>query len=276
MTISRTSDRGHFSTSPTLPVGSLMPYAASTTILNAVVPPGWLLCSGGAVNRTTYGSLFGCIVPFMGNPTISSPGDPGVVTLNNHGLVAGNTVYFTTTGALPTGISANTLYYVISGGLTANTFWISASSNGAAINTSGSQSGTHSLYFCPYGLGDGSTTFNTPNLRGNVPAGLDNMGGTAANRINTGVNSGQTIGALGGEQTHTLTTAEMPAHTHPVSYALGDGTASVDGTAITGNSHVLGGAPEVYNATYATATGGGGSHNNLQPYMLVNWIIKAT
>lgn len=70
-----------------------------------------------------------------------------------------------------------------------------------------------------YGTGDGSTTFNLPDLRGRVAAGKDNMGGTPANRLTAagaGI-TGTSLGATGGNQTHTLTTAQMPAHNHAVS-----------------------------------------------------------
>jgi hypothetical protein len=69
---------------------------------------------------------------------------PGVVTWNSHGLAAGEPVEFTTTGALPTGLSIYTTYYVINP--TTNTFQVAATPGGAAINTSGSQSGTHTAY----------------------------------------------------------------------------------------------------------------------------------
>lgn len=75
--------------------------------------------------------------------TIASP---AVFTQAAHGLSAGDTVYFTTTGALPTGLAINTIYYVIAAGLTANTFEVSATLGGSAINTSGGQSGVHTLY----------------------------------------------------------------------------------------------------------------------------------
>jgi hypothetical protein len=55
-------------------------------------------------------------------------------------LVAGDTIYFETTGALPTGLAINTNYFVIPTGLTTNTFQISATRGGAAINTTGGQS----------------------------------------------------------------------------------------------------------------------------------------
>lgn len=74
--------------------------------------------------------------------TIASP---AVFTLNGHGLVAGDTIRLTTTGALPTGLLPNTTYYVIAAGLGANSFEVSLTSGGAAVNTSGSQSGVHTL-----------------------------------------------------------------------------------------------------------------------------------
>jgi len=66
---------------------------------------------------------------------------PGVVTWTNHGLSVNDTIRFTTTGALPTGLAINTTYYVKEV-LSANTFTVSASAGGTAITTSGTQSGT--------------------------------------------------------------------------------------------------------------------------------------
>lgn len=68
---------------------------------------------------------------------------PAVVTWTAHGLAAGTPVVFSTAGALPTGITANAVYYVISAGLGVNTFQVSATVGGSAVNTSGTQSGTH-------------------------------------------------------------------------------------------------------------------------------------
>ena len=66
---------------------------------------------------------------------------PGVVTWANHGLSVNDTIRFTTTGALPTGLAIGTTYYVKEV-LSPNTFTVSATAGGAAITTSGSQSGT--------------------------------------------------------------------------------------------------------------------------------------
>lgn len=72
--------------------------------------------------------------------TIASP---GVVTWTAHGRAANDPVYFTTTGALPTNLTVDTIYYVVGASITTNTFQVSATEGGSAINTAGSQSGTH-------------------------------------------------------------------------------------------------------------------------------------
>jgi microcystin-dependent protein len=79
-----------------------------------------------------------------------------------------------------------------------------------------------------YGTGDGSTTFNLPDLRGRVPAGVDNMGGSAASRLtSTVLSASNTLGATGGTQTHTITSAQLPAHSHP--NTLGSNTVASSG-----------------------------------------------
>ncbi|MEY2410614.1 MAG: hypothetical protein QOF48_3284 [Verrucomicrobiota bacterium] len=78
---------------------------------------------------------------------------------------------------------------------------------------------TYSTYFSlvstTFGVGDGSTTFNIPDLRGRVVAGKDDMGGSSANRLTNaddGLN-GDTLGATGGGETQTLVTANSPPYT---------------------------------------------------------------
>lgn len=87
--------------------------------------------------------------------TIASP---AVVSKTGHGYSSGDKILFRTTGALPTGVTAGTVYFVSATDLTADTFKFSATDGGAVINTSGSQSGTHTLvsvldtftYACQY------------------------------------------------------------------------------------------------------------------------------
>lgn len=70
---------------------------------------------------------------------------PAVFTQTAHGYSVNQPVVPTTTGALYTGLTAGTTYYVIATALTANTFEVAATPGGTAINTSGSQSGTHTM-----------------------------------------------------------------------------------------------------------------------------------
>ncbi|WNM27559.1 tail fiber protein [Demequina capsici] len=188
-----------------------------------------------------------------------------------------------------------------------------------------------------YGAGDGSTTFNLPNLKGRVPVGADSSDTTF-----------DALGETGGEKSHTLTATEMPSHTHVqnshghtltdpghnhtqnshnhtqnshnhtqdshrhvgldtggttlgwLSSAVGAGsgaatvrpnpeaavntayttatnqatTATNQATTATNNSASTG--VTLASATAVNqSTGGGASHNNLQPFMVVNYIIKS-
>jgi hypothetical protein len=81
-----------------------------------------------------------------GSTCTISIANPAVITLASHGFVAGDVIKFTTTGSLPTGISALSRFYVLDDAPpSANSFRISDTSGGAAIETSGSQSGTQKV-----------------------------------------------------------------------------------------------------------------------------------
>jgi hypothetical protein len=176
----------------------------------------------------------------------------------------GDPVRLQTTGALPTGLTANTTYYVVNSAT--NTFQLSATRGGAAINTSGTQSGTHTAIYAPWGWGDNSTTFNLPDFRGRIGAGKDNMGGTTASRLTTAGSgiSGVNLGDAGGSQTVTLTTTEIPAHTHTVALQAQIYTFPC-GAGVTVNSG---------GSTTTSSAGGGQAHQNTQPTAIVNKIIK--
>jgi microcystin-dependent protein len=103
-----------------------------------------------------------------------------------------------------------------------------------------------------YGNGNGTTTFNLPDLRGRVVAG---MGGSLLSGTDA-------VADTGGAKEHTLTVAEMPSHTHAGSTQSGLGAES--GTARLSN--------DVGNLT--GPTGGGQAHNNVQPTIILNYIIK--
>jgi microcystin-dependent protein len=125
-----------------------------------------------------------------------------------------------------------------------------------------------------YGTGNGSTTFNLPDLRGRVAAGVDNMGGTAASRLtnsgtgNSGIN-GSTLGAAGGSDRHTQTTAEMAPHTHTVPGAAAQ-NCSTTVLQTTGAACSSGGA------VATTSSGGSGNAATIvQPTIMLNYIIYA-
>lgn len=110
-----------------------------------------------------------------------------------------------------------------------------------------------------YGAGDGSTTFNIPDMRNNVIAGY-----------NTGQPEFSSMGKKGGEITHTLTSGEMPAHTHNIQGNGGGGSSSGYWNNIFANT----GGGNTGTQNYTDAQGGGAAHNNLQPYITLNYIIK--
>ena len=101
---------------------------------------GAITLSGFSSSPSGSGDTFATANTASGTVTISIA-SPTVITWTQT-FVPGQAVYFTTSGALPTGITANTIYYVISAGLSGSQFEISATPGGSAINTSGSQSGT--------------------------------------------------------------------------------------------------------------------------------------
>jgi microcystin-dependent protein len=157
--------------------------------------------------------------------------------------------------------------------------------------------------------GEAGTDFRLPDLRGRTVAGIDNMGGTDAGRLDIANSSGTVVGT----QYVTLTSAEMPSHTHTqdshnhtqnshnhtqdahnhgihrsnvtASSTNTDGSSIYRLVANTGAEYsVTQGATATNQATTATNiattatnqnTGGGGAHNNMQPTMVLNYIIKA-
>jgi microcystin-dependent protein len=143
-------------------------------------------------------------------------------------------------------------------GLNAPTGWLMC--DGSAVSRS-----TYATLFSAigttYGSGDGSTTFNLPDLRGRVVVGKG-QGSGLTNRV---------LAATGGEESHILTVAELPSHTHQLSnlgYQAGGIT----------NPKSLMPASQTSNAVLqvSDATGSGQAHENMPPFVVLNYIIKHT
>jgi microcystin-dependent protein len=105
-----------------------------------------------------------------------------------------------------------------------------------------------------YGAGDGSTTFKLPDMRGRVPIGAG-QGSSLTNRV---------IAATGGAETHTLLESEMPSHTHDL---------PLQSVGPAGGGF-LSGYPSTGSGIVSSSKGGDAPHNNMQPFLVVNHIIK--
>jgi microcystin-dependent protein len=283
-----------------MPAGSIQPWPTR------FAPEGWLVCDGSAVSRTTYSDLFETLVGQVSAGTFSGGSYPfefsTAGTRDLYQFSTGDLVFFTTTGTLPPELSPNTPYYVYAIGSNSvslgsvRTVTTTGYSVSDFILPSTAGTGTHTMWSAPYGIGDGSTTFNIPDIRGRVVVGRD------TDQVEFGA-----MGEQGGAKTHTLTTAQLPVHSHT-------GTTNTDGshrhwvssasrddanfsTTNSSNTQDYGLVADAgtYSANDADKTfgrytsfnlsnhshafttnnsGSGEAHNNLQPYISLTYIIK--
>lgn len=136
---------------------------------------------------------------------------------------------------------------------------------GQAVNRAGTYAALFGAIGTAYTTGSSTTTFNLPDLRSRVPVGR-----------NANDTSFDTLGETGGAKTVALTESQMPSHDHDLyqernsdsvsgTFGLQNGSTFFAGRVMTG----------ITTAGRATGkTGGGAAHNNLQPYQVINYMIK--
>ena len=258
---------------------ALVPIGTEVDFAGFLAPFGWVFEFGQAVSRVTYLALFNVLCPnFTATTANASPVITGIATdLRNLGLE----------GAPVEGANIPPGSTVVSVAINSITLSLNATGNAAGV----------SVRILPWGAGDGSTTFNLPDARDRVSVGRGNMGGTSAGRIsaagvgNPGIESNR-IGTSGGVDRHTLSAAQLAAHTHTASTTVDSagahthdyvgpensgvhptGSGRSDPTTNITRTTASAGAHTHTATTTVTANTGGEAHPNVQPSRVTNKII---
>lgn len=170
-------------------------------------------------------------------------------------LVGQHTVDIPSTGVAATLPAGMIVPYA---GSTAPDGWLLC--DGSAVSRT-TYSTLYSMISTTYGSGDGSSTFNLPDLRGRVPIG---------------VSPSHLLASVGGAETHILAEEEMPSHNHTLrARTTGQNNGNpTNRTLAQVNIYTDADANVDMRNTSITSTGGGTAHNNMQPYITLNYIIK--
>ena len=212
--------------------------------LSTSADDGFLLPVGTAIVASRYRALAKMCIPLaatfgttgtsVGTTTFDNATDTW--TRNAHGLINGDIVQLTNSGGnLPTGFAAATVYYVVNG--TADTFKLSTTRGGTAVNGTTNGTGTHTVH----------NKFQLPDARGRVFAALDNLGGVAASRLTAAT----TLGLTTGVESVVLSLDQIPGDNFHASSTTG------------GGKHAVTDSP-----------GGANGHNNVQPTMAIGVQIR--
>ncbi len=246
-------------------VGTVLPWSG------LVAPTRYVFAYGQELSRSTYTQLYSAI-------TLSTT----VNCISTSNILTG----ISDTTQIPIGAPVEASCVAAGTTVTAKAASTVTVSNNASVTISAT------ARFFPWSNGNGTTTFNVPDLRGRVLPGRDNMGGTAAARLTTaiyGAANPDAIGASGGAQTQTLITGNLPAyspagtigsfntHTHTVAITTAGATISAGATPIVipGGSTITSNNSAITATFTGTAQGGASTpFSVVQPSITLNYIIK--
>ncbi len=242
---------GAVSLASTLSVAGATNFASTVTVVGAGTFKSAVSVSGN--------------VNIAGNTSIG-----GTVTISGANLAAPNakvcaSAYYgdgsNLTGAMPTGA------IVPYGASVAPSGYVLC--NGTAYNRTGTYADLFGVIGTKYGVGDGSSTFNVPDTRGRFLAGWD-AGTSVLTSVTVSMITGATIGNTGGTQAVALAVAQIPSHQHEM-WVSGSGDEGSD-SGVPGFD--LSSDYEAQSTVSTGSTGGGGSHSNIPPSLIINYIIK--
>lgn len=231
------------------------------------LPDGYLFCDGATLNVDDYkelalviGIIYGTTATLKSWTAAVTSGSTTVTSSSAHGLAVGDPFLslanFVADITSPASLGVdvrNKLPFVVVEVMTTTTFRVALAGTTTPVSFT-STSSAQSVY----------AQFKLSDHRGRASVGRDNMGGTAANRLESLTDDGELLGVGFGSDTHTLAITEIPAHTH--SYTGGN----------TVNRTNTGNATSGVGGNTTGSAGGGQSHNNLQPSVVSNKIICYT
>lgn len=180
-----------------------------------------------------------------------------IKTINNESLLGGGNIDIS---GSPTGDTLPIGSIIPFGNKAAPTNWLSC--NGQEVSRT-TYADLFAVIGTQFGEGDGSTTFNLPDINQyRVPIGYDRLE-EQSDRKN--------LGTIGGEEKHTMTIKELVSHNHTYNRTWG-GSSTTD---VAGKTQAGYGDASYWNDGITNSAGGGQPFNIMQPYVTTNYIIKA-
>lgn len=234
-----------------VPTGTLMMWSST------VAPTNYLLCDGTAYSRASYSGLYtvvGNSFCRIGTLSTRTDADTGVITLNGGAQGITDSDTFNVYWAGDDSRTGMTITDVTLGAITVD------GGSGDDLPTE------DDIVWCSFN----SNKFMVPDFRGRMGIGIDSSGGTSADVV---VNANaDTIGLGDGYETHTLTEAELASHTHTIEKRQWD--ASSGGIGLTASGVTPLAWVSFSNELRNTETGGDTAHNNMPPWLAINYIIR--